>query len=138
MRTSLRAAVAVLVFAGLPAGADSGLHLDNGAKWPADKPTVAAITAMQATVATFAKSGNGEFDELAWKLKGQLDGLIRDCRMTGPAHDQLHVFIKLLAPRIADLQSDDPVKIRMGFERVDALLAQFDDYFEAPAKAAAP
>ncbi len=103
------------------------LRLNQGAKWQADDHTRAAVKAMRSELAD-STSGN---EALGKKLQTQQEELIRGCTMTGTEHDQLHVWLNLLAPAIDRLAADtDAARSPDARKEVAHLLDEFDKYFQ--------
>jgi hypothetical protein len=127
----------VLAVDGHPHGheAGSGLKLNDGRKWMADKHTVDSVAAMKAGIEKAAvkapTTSVAELHTLGQQLQEQLQALIRGCTMTGAAHDQLHSWIGQLAPEIQSLiQSSDATAGVASVERISDLLRAFDEHFE--------
>ncbi len=87
-----------------PAGHDGGLPesfpLDDGKKWQMDEHTRASVGRVDGLVA----GAGDDLGALADALDAEIQVLIKGCTMTGPAHDQLHVWLMALIPRIEGLR----------------------------------
>lgn len=117
------------------------LSLNVGKKWVADKHTADSVAVMITVIEEFEMAKPGHSVENFRKLGNQLDenlhGLIEGCTMKGPDHDQLHIWIALLAPNIQTLKESDTIEsARVSFEAIAHRLAEFGKYFEfrAPAE----
>lgn len=130
---ALAVALAASVQAAEPAAhlhdQDSGLTLDEGRRWETDQHTASAVKAMQEAVVKFQET-DGDYAALGAALQKELDGLIRGCRMTGAAHEQLHEYVRLIARPIHELKTGDVDEGRAAEQEVAEVLKQFDEYFE--------
>jgi hypothetical protein len=108
------------------------LTLNDGQKWISDKHTTESVTAMASLIRKMAPDATtADLQALGGQLHEQLQNLIRGCKMTGSAHDQLHLWITLVAPEIEGLtklqQAEDGPK---ALARLSTLMAQFDEHFQ--------
>lgn len=72
------------------------LQLNNGNKWKADIPTRQNVDAMMA-ILNDPQYANGEKpDQLKSALKSSIETLVKECKMAGPDHDMLHVWLENL------------------------------------------
>ncbi len=113
---------------------DSGLQLtlNDGEKWPVDQPTRESATRLASLVAgTETIQSVEDARALGDALDAELDILVRGCKMTGPAHDQLHVFLVALFPQVEALQKETGVEdLQMARTEVGELLAAYETHFE--------
>jgi hypothetical protein len=103
------------------------MMLNNGAKWMTDDTTRINITEMKSILnAPSAKQDPGKLQEA---LQAKTDELIKECRMTGPAHEALHTWLENYIEDLKLLKNRelDPDKV-YGYLQAD--LKEFDAYFE--------
>ena len=74
------------------------LGLTEGQKWTVDQNTAMHIKSMEINLENFKGTTVAEYQTLATSLKQNTDDLIKNCTMTGKAHDELH---KWLLPHIS-------------------------------------
>ena len=68
---------------------------------------------------------------LATAFDDELGVLVRGCTMTGPAHDQLHVFLTALFPKVAELKNKTDVKdLRTIREEIASFFDAYQEHFE--------
>ena len=107
------------------------LTLDNGKKWDADDHTVERISSMRKHVAVAGSDlPVSAYADIQKNLNGELKVLIQGCKMTGPAHDELHKYLEILIPEIENLNRGDVAVSKASLQNVDALLNKFQIYFE--------
>lgn len=113
-------------------GDASTLTLNEGQKWIADSHTYeAAQTMMDLVDAVPAKASAKTLRALGEDLNEELQGLIRGCTMTGPAHDQLHTWIEGLSPDLQSLmKAQDVTQGKAALENVSRHLEAFETHFE--------
>lgn len=83
------------------------LLLNDGAKWSMDEHTrqVSSKMLQQVRSLDLASLDQPALLQLGMDLQADLSRLIQGCTMTGPAHDQLHVFLGQLMPAVDRLKS---------------------------------
>lgn len=101
--------------------------LNNGAKWMTDDTTRINITEMKSILN--APSAKQDPVKLQEALQAKTDELIKECRMTGPAHEALHTWLENYIEDLKLLKNRElnPDKV-YGFLQAD--LKEFDTYFE--------
>ncbi len=114
------------------ASAELQLTLNEGEKWQVDEHTrgsAARITQLVSDSAPIASVEDAR--ALAARLDGELNTLVQGCTMTGPAHDQLHVFLVALFPKVEELKAKTDVEdLRGAGEEIGLLLAAYESHFE--------
>lgn len=112
----------------------SGLDLNEGKRWAADRSTREGIHRMQRIVEQSGGSpGSGEVQALRKmhaELQGELKQVIEKCEMEGRPHEMLHVYLNELTPHIQSLQHEDPEVAQQAARKLPEVLARFDNYFE--------
>jgi len=111
------------------ATADDGLVLNEGKKWLMDDHTRASFAKMAASFGTAdaAALGTDGLKQAGNVLKEDINVLIQGCTMTGPDHDQLHVYLMVYIPAVTALQESGQVA---DARKVQHYLAIYGDYFE--------
>jgi hypothetical protein len=77
------------------------------------------MTELRTTLADAQVASPEDAGSLPAYVQGQLDRLIEGCTMTGPAHDELHVFLMAFLPEVSALMSDP--NLHVASRRVDTL-----------------
>ncbi len=89
---------------------------DRTGPWRADDHTHAAIAAMEKVLADrvppLTATDPAPFTALGTALQDEIDALIRGCTMTGPDHDQLHVWLDELLPLVRTLREEGSLDAR--------------------------
>ncbi len=81
------------------------LELNDGQKWQVDEHTRASVGAMTRLIVEASPIHSVEDARtLAAAFDVELKNLIQGCTMTGPAHDQLHLVLAALFPRVQTLK----------------------------------
>jgi hypothetical protein len=70
------------------------LQLDNGKKWKADNTTKANVASLTQLVNDSTYRDKKKSKELYKGVQNRLDTLVNQCKMTGPAHEALHAWLK--------------------------------------------
>jgi len=81
------------------------IKLDNGKKWQANLETNEGVDKMLKLVKSSDPKTIKEYHELASKLNGHKNFLVKKCTMEGPSHDNLHIFLHPLIEKIEILQN---------------------------------
>jgi hypothetical protein len=109
--------------------ASDGLTLNDSKKWQMDDHTRAVFAKM---AASFVATDVSALDPAGLKavgagLKVNVNELIQGCTMTGPDHDQLHVYLSGYIPAVSALEENGKVA---DAKKVQHYLAIYGDYFE--------
>jgi hypothetical protein len=108
------------------------LELNDGEKWPVDDHT-RAVAQRLAKLVTASEHLQTVDDArlLSTRLDEELGVLVKGCTMTGSAHDQLHVFLVALFPKVAELkEGDDVAKLQTVRDDIDGLLVAYAAHFD--------
>ncbi len=100
-------------------------ELDDGKRWQMDDHTRASVGRMRDLI---AQAGDDPA-ALGASLEDELETLIGGCTMKGPAHQQLHIFIAALFPRLATLKGGGK-EAGVALIEVKTLLERYDAAFE--------
>lgn len=108
------------------------LKLNNGEKWAVDDHTRQTATRITEVVAASGELNSAdEARSLAARLDEELNLLVQGCTMTGPAHDQLHVFLVALFPKVAVLkEAEDVEHLQKTRDEINELLAAYAEHFK--------
>jgi hypothetical protein len=108
------------------------LELNDGEKWPVDEHT--RRSAAKITDLVTASDHLQSVDEarlLAGDIDKELGQLVQGCTMTGPAHDQLHIWLVALFPKVAELKEHDHVAdLQKTRDDISDLLQDYSAHFE--------
>jgi hypothetical protein len=110
------------------------LELNKGKKWHADSHTMEYATRMITLLDEFEASREDKtllgLQTLGGKLQINMDELIRGCTMTGPPHDQLHVWLSGVIPVVATLKDAETVsKGKEVYDQLSPHIKEFTEYF---------
>jgi hypothetical protein len=75
--------------------------LNAGERWQVDEHTRTSVARIEAVVAK-----GGDHTALSDAIEAELRALVKGCTMTGPGHDQLHVFLAHIFPLVKALKTD--------------------------------
>lgn len=106
----------------------SALKLNNGSKWKTDAPTRENINAMKSLVMNVDSKDPSTFQQLSTDLEAQTNKLIRECRMKGPDHDALHVWLQDFQQDFKTFKTSDQKQMHLAALKLD--MQDFDKYFE--------
>lgn len=107
------------------------IELDSGAKWEANLETNEGVEKMLKLVEASDPTSVEDYHSLASELNEENNYVIKKCTMTGPSHDNLHVFLHPLIEKIAALgevsSTEKGAKITAGIKKN---LEGYYDYFK--------
>jgi hypothetical protein len=107
------------------------LKLNNGNLWEANAETTEGINAMLQLMENFKDVENPEaYATLKENLESEFKTIIKECTMTGEAHDQLHVFIVPMKDLFNGLTASDIENSKTHFNKLNAHLKTYKNYFE--------
>ena len=113
-------------------GSGAQLTLNGGEKWQVDEHTRESATKIAELVeGVQTLHSTSDAQALGKALDEELDTLVRRCTMTGPAHDQLHVFLVALFPKVETLKAESDLEtLQLAKAEIGELLEAFASHFE--------
>jgi ABC-type Zn2+ transport system substrate-binding protein/surface adhesin len=81
----------------------SEIQMDNGSKWPSDVQTNQGAQKLQNSMQAHTTVTLDDYHKLAEDLNTIKNTLVKECTMTGPPHDNLHIWLHPLIEKIAAL-----------------------------------
>jgi len=76
------------------------IQMDNGSQWIANIETTDGVNDMLKMISESNTETVEDYLGLANKLNERKNTLVKECTMTGPSHDNLHVFLHPLIEKI--------------------------------------
>lgn len=76
------------------------IELDQGAKWSANSETTEGVNKMAEIMKSHTQVTVEDYHNMAKELNDQKNYIVKECTMTGPSHDNLHVFLHPLIEKI--------------------------------------
>ncbi len=109
-------------------GQSAALQLNNGAKWKADEVTKKNVAALSSLMNDSANQDETNKETFVKNFNNQLNTLVQECKMSGPDHDALHVWLEKV---IADVkQVKEGSDFNADFANLKTDVAEFYNYFE--------
>lgn len=105
----------------------SKVPLNSNAKWKADEPTKKNVAAMMQVLNDSLYSDAGKRMELYTNLKATIDTLVKECKMKGPDHDALHVWLENVLEELKELKEEDEEY----YERYTTLKSAVSNFYES-------
>ncbi len=110
---------------------ESGLILNNGKKWSANKETTEGVQNMINLMDNFNDTDDPEaYSRLSENLQTQFKFIFTECTMTGEAHNQLHSFLLPMKKVFQDLSSGDIATCKSSFSTMKKHLGEYGQFFE--------
>lgn len=110
------------------------LALNSGQKWKADVPTNENVGAIRTTAQNFAAKPHAtvaDYQAVGSDLQKGVDKLIQQCKMSGPDHDALHLWLEPLLKDVNELKkADDIASSEKTFNAINERLELYAQYFE--------
>lgn len=104
------------------------IQLDHGSKWLANAETTLGVSKMLTTLNGFNGGSISAYRTLGNDLNDLKNTVVKECTMTGPSHDNLHVWLHPLIKKIEALQNTDSKA--SGVEMVQDIEQHLNDYYE--------
>lgn len=89
---------------------EQDIKLNQGAPWRANKATSVGIVNMYGIIVESAPTSHNDYKEMADALNQEMNMLIQRCTMTGPSHDNLHVYLEPLLKKLTELKEAETAK----------------------------
>lgn len=72
----------------------TALQLNNGARWKTDEATRRNVAEMVKLINDSSNIGKENIAQLSQHLQTRIDSLVQECKMKGPDHDALHIWLE--------------------------------------------
>lgn len=109
------------------------LTLNNGAKWQTDESTHTHTSKLIADIDAFNAKANKDintYQVFADDLQKELNSLIGDCKMQGPNHEALHLWLEPVLKDVSDLKKISVAEEgKRATEKLTADIKKFNQYF---------
>lgn len=110
------------------------LSLNQGAKWKSDLATLENVKNLQSIVEQAVKTPGPTletYQNTAAGLQAGLDKMIRECRMKGPDHDALHLWLEPLIQQVSTFKENKSTEDASSqLNLIQKQIDLFADYFE--------
>lgn len=106
------------------------MQLNQGKKWQLDSASRKNIGRMDQAVQDAQLQKQISYTSLATTLQNASDTLIQQCRMQGPGHDMLHVWLENFLDNVKMMKTGNPDQQAEAFKKVQADLKEAPQYFE--------
>ena len=110
------------------------LTLNNGTKWKADSVTNHNVSNLRSIADNFKLKSTpsvSNYQKFSAHLNTELIKMIKECKMTGPDHDALHIWLQPILEENAELKNNTDTKIAGTiFKSIDKRLDNYNNYFE--------
>lgn len=117
-------------------GSEAGteLALNDGEKWKSDEPTnlhAQNLINLVEKIGRKAPNANLEmFRNFADMLQQELNGMIQDCKMDGPDHDALHLWLEPVLNGVKELKdSPNAEDAHEVWEDLSEKITKYDQFF---------
>lgn len=104
------------------------IQLDHGSKWLANAETTLGVSKMLTALNGFNGGSVSAYQALGDDLNDLKNTIVKECTMTGPSHDNLHVWLHPLIEKIEALQNTDSEA--SGVQRAHDIEQHLNGYYE--------
>lgn len=85
----------------------NSLQLNKGAKWKSDEATSKNVAAIVNVINDSSNMGPNNRAQLTKQLQIRIDTLVQQCKMKGPDHDALHVWLEQVLHDLKEMKAGD-------------------------------
>ena len=103
------------------------LRLNNGSKWKTDEATRKNVAELVKIVNDRNNWGEANKAQLTKHLQNRIDTLVQECKMKGPDHDALHVWLEQV---LHDLKAKNDEKYQGWHSALKRDIEDFYNYFD--------
>lgn len=107
------------------------IKMDHGSKWQSDVQTNEGAQKLQNSMQAHTTKTLDDYHKLAEDLNGIKNTLVKQCTMTGPPHDNLHIWLHPLIEKIAALSKvenlDDAKNLK---QSIAVNINEYESYFK--------
>ncbi|MFT6923499.1 MAG: hypothetical protein ACJA1C_002514 [Crocinitomicaceae bacterium] len=112
-------------------GTEESIELNDGEKWVVVDEMMGHIKNMGTDIKQFEVQTNGDYNDLAVKLEGNLDLLTSSCTMTGKAHDELHKWLLPYIDLVKELSTaENDTEAEQAYKEIQSSFETFNTYFK--------
>jgi phage tail tube protein FII len=115
-------------------GIENKLQLNNGAKWKADLTTNGNVHELLDIFEVFHRGSDksmASYNKTAIDLEHGIDKMIRECRMKGPDHEALHLWLEPLLNKLNEFKNAPTVEeADRLFVVLQSQVNMYSQYFE--------
>jgi len=106
------------------------ISLDQGSKWAANSETTQGVADMVLLISRTQVKTASDYQNLGDGLNEIKNVIVKECTMTGPSHDNLHIWLYPLVEKIGQLQQVESVANGKTLtEEIKGHLDKYYDYF---------
>lgn len=107
------------------------LKLMNDAKWQANKATQIGMKNIDSIIKNFRTLHRKDFKNLGAILSKETSAIIKQCNMTGEAHDQLHLVLVPMLEQVVLLKEDhELIEKNTALKNIEIMLEAYNQYFK--------
>jgi len=107
------------------------MQIEEGKKWEANLETTLGVNKMAEILANHNPQTVEEYHDMAEALNEQKNYVIQECTMTGPSHDDLHIFLHPLIDKIdALLNVESVANAKAITESINDNVQEYYNYFK--------
>ena len=111
----------------------SPLALNNNAKWQTDESTRTHALKLNADADAFTTKANADvaaYHAFAGEMQKELEALISDCKMQGPTHEALHLWLEPVLKDVNGLKKTTTIEDgKHAVEKFTDDVKKFNQYF---------
>lgn len=102
----------------------------NNIKWNANKATQIGMHKIDSTIEKFQSLKRQDFKNLGALLSKETSAIVKNCDMTGEAHDQLHLVLVPILEQILVLKEDHDITDKnTAVKNIENLIGVYHRYF---------
>lgn len=109
------------------------LALNNGEKWKADESTNSNVASLNKTMANFRdgkEKSMEDYKALQGSLQSGIEKMVKECKMKGPDHDALHLWLEPLMKMVKQLgDTTSTTEAATVAEKIDTQINMYAQYF---------
>ena len=107
----------------------TSLKLNNGAKWKSDDATRKNVAAISKIINDSSRDVNNR-PQLVKLLQARIDTLVMQCKMKGPEHDALHVWLNQVLHNLKELKESGDGEYEKSYAALKKDVDGFYDFFK--------
>ncbi len=108
---------------------EEALSLNNDKKWNADEATLNNVNAMMVVINDSSYAATSSRSSFINQMQNRIDTLVSQCRMQGPDHDALHLWLNKVTKNMKEIKEEDD-EYEKEKEKLKNNIESFYTYFE--------
>lgn len=113
-----------------PVNSTKELQVNSGAKYRADEATRKNVVSIEQIVNDSSNLGRENRAKLTKQLQTRINTLVQQCKMSGPEHDALHIWLEKVLEDLKEIKEKEGDEYQKSYATLKKDVESFYTFFE--------